>query len=304
MGPNREDPSYIKAVVEKKGQSDPKEVAIRDKIRNAVMAEDWARAAFSEIGEMQIRYLRKMIANSDKPEFIHDSAQQALKEISRKLRSTIVEGENELAQVPKGSPMLIITNHFGAYKLTSVSPRGDLGVDIPNYEAMYPYFMYFAALYPVAEAVEDNLYYASVDYPLIFGEIHTKAGYIYVPPPSLKTSEGRTGLLIKQTKDAIDNRHNVAIVNFPEGGTSGKYSGLGPYDLSPFKKGGYVIAANLGIYAVPVAQYFDKSEGFQLKVLKPFIPPQTDRKGYEQMAEGNRKEMQTWLDERVKITES
>ena len=295
---NRTDPDYVKAVVEKKSQADPKETVIREKIRQAVLREKWARDAFSHIRELQIAYLKEMVANVDNPELIHDKTQTILKEISTQLKSQIVEGADTLADIPKGSPVLIMTNHFGAYKLIAVSPEDDLGVDIPNYDAMYPYPMYFAAMHPVASAIGDNLYYVSEDFPLIFGQIHTEAGFIHAPPASVEIEGGKTLLLQEQTKDAISKRRNAAFVNFPEGGTSGKYTGMGLYDLSPFKTGGYVVAANLGIHVVPVAQYFDKDEGFQLKLLNPFIPAVSDKRGYERIAEGNRIEMQDWLNER------
>ena len=295
---NRTNPDYVKAVVEKKSQADPKETAIREKIRQAVLREEWARGAFSHIGKLQIAYLKEMVANVGNPELIHDKTQVVLKEISTQLKSQIVEGADTLADIPKGSPVLIMTNHFGVYKLTAVRPKEDLGVDIPDYDAMYPYPMYFAAIHPVASAIGNNLYLVSEDYPLIFGRIHTEAGFVHAPPASIETKGGKTILLQEQTQNAIHKRRNAAFVNFPEGGTSGKYTGMGPYDLSPFKTGGYVVAANLGIHVVPVAQYFDKDEGFQLKLLNPFIPAVSDKGGYERIAEENRIEMQDWLNER------
>lgn len=295
---NRNDPQYTEAVIKKKSQSDSKEVSIRKKIEDAILREEWAKTAFSHIKDEQIEYLKKSIAKVDNPDFVHDSTQDTLKKISRELKAQIVEGAELLSEVPEGSPILISTNHFGAYKLTGLNPKTDLGIDIENYDAMYPYLMYFAALHPVSEAVQDNLYYVSDDFPLIFGQIHTEAGFIHVPPSSIEISGGRTAFLEEQVKKSIAKHPNSAFVNFPEGGTSGKYTGLGPYDLDPFKTGAYVVAANLGIHVVPVAQYFDKNDGFQLKIFKPFIPEITDKTGYENMAQNNRAEMQKWLDTR------
>lgn len=295
---NRTDPDYVEALIKKKSQEDPKEVAIREKIKLAVLERQWARDAFSKIKALQIEYLKKTIANVENPGIVHDITQNVLEKISALLGSQIVEGAEALAKVPKGSPALIMANHFGAYKLTGIHPGEDLGVDIPGYDAMYPYPMYFAALYPVAKEIGDKLYYVSEDFPLILGQIHTEAGFIYVPPSSVEVEGGRTMFLLEETREAINNHRNGAFVNFPEGGTSGKYSGLGPYDLDPFKTGGYVVAANLNIHVIPVGQYFDKDKGFQLKVLEPSIPPITDREGYEEIAERHRSEMQSWLNER------
>ena len=295
---NRNDPLYVESVVKKKSQIDPKETLIREKISASVLRENWVRDAFIKIKGQQIEYLKTVVANVNNPDLVHNKTQDILEAISIKLKSHVVEGADLLNEVPKGSPVLIATNHFGAYKLTGISPKEDLGIDIPNYDSMYPYPMYFAALYPVAKAIEDKLYYVSDDFPLIFGQIHTEAGFIHVPPSSIEVEGGRTALLQEQTKEAINKHRNAAFVNFPEGGTSGKYTGLGPYDLDPFKTGGYVVAANLGINIIPVAQYFDKDEGFQLKILRPFIPEKTSSEGYKKMAEDNKIEMQKWLDGR------
>ena len=294
---DRRSRQYTEAVIKKKSQEDPMEIAIREKIGQTVLEKLWARGAFSEIRQLQIDYLKNAIGHIENPETVHDITQEVVKRIAELLRTKIVEGGELLAKVPKGSPALVMANHLGAYKLTAISPKKDLGIDIPGYDAMYPYPMYFAALEPVAREIDDNLYYVSEDFPLIFGQIHTEAGFVYVPPASIKIERGRTVFLTEETREAINNRRNGAYVNFPEGGTSGKYSGLGPYDLDPFRTGGYVVAANLNIHIIPVAQYFDKEEGYQLKVLEPLIPEVTDKEGYQKIADGHRAEMQDWLNE-------
>ena len=166
-----------------------------------------------------------------------------------------------------------------------------MGVDIPGYDFMYPSPMYFAGLKPVAKTIGDNLSYVSDDFPGIFGQIHRKAGFIHVPPPNIQ-STNRTEALLEQTREAINKRTNIGIVNYPEGGTSGKYSGLGPYDLDPFKTGGYVIASKLGVYVIPVAQYFNPEKGLQLKVFQPYIPSISDKEGYEKYAVKDKNQMQ------------
>lgn len=296
---NRKSLEYLQAVVKKKSQDDPKEIAIRDKIRSSVLQEPWARDAFARIGELQKKYLEDMAAHVDDASFVHEKTQEVLREISQLTRSRIEEGGELLETLPKGSPVLIATNHFGAYKLTGLKPREDLGVDIPDYDAMYPYPMYFAALSPVAEKLGNTLYYASEDFPLVFGEIHSKAGFIHVPPATIEVSGGRTSYLIGETRGLFERRPHAAVVNFPEGGTSGKYSGSGPYDLGPFKTGAYVIAGALDVHVIPVAQYFDPKEGFRLKVFQPIVPPhRAPKEEYEGIAQKDRDEMQTWLNQK------
>jgi hypothetical protein len=290
---SRTDPAYQERVLGQKGQNDPKEIAIREKIRSAVLRENWARAAFDDIRDMQIEFLRAAARNIGDPNFVHDEAQAVLGEIAQELHSEIIEGKELLASIPKGSPAIIATNHFGAYKLLGISPKDDVGVDIPGYDAMYPYLMYFAALKPVAEAIGDELYYASNDFPGVFGQIHSAAGFIHVPA----LAESKTAALIDQTRTALERRPHAAIVNFPEGTTSGKPSGRGPYDLEPYKTGGYVVAAELGMHVIPVAQYFDPVHGYHLKVFQPFIPAKGTKESYAAMAERNQSESQAWFDQ-------
>lgn len=294
---NRDSLEYIEAVVKKKSQNDGKEDVIRLKIADLVLQEEWSKKSFLDISQLQISYLKDMLKIVNNPQLVHDKTQEAVKKVSLLLKSKILEGGENLNAV-NDKPILIMTNHFGAYKLTAINPLDDLGVDIVNYDAMYPYIMYFAALYPVSELTNNNIYYVSEDFPLVFGKIHTQAGFLHVPPSSISLPKGRTAFLQDQTRDAISNQKNVAIVNFPEGGTSGKYSGLSPYDLDPFKTGGYVVAANLRIHVVHVAQYFDKDDGFQLKVFEPFIPEIGDKSYYDQIASKGKDEMQKWLNKK------
>lgn len=289
---NRTDPKYQEMVLKQKSQDDPKEVAIRNKIRDLVLQEPWARESFENIHQMQIEFLRTAAQNIANRDFVHDEAQAVLGEIAEEVRSEIVEGKELLSKIPKGSPVIIATNHFGAYKLLGIDPKKDIGVDIPGYDSMYPYLMYFAALKPVTDALGDNLYYSSNDFPGVFGEIHSAAGFIHVPA----LAESKTGALIEQTRLALEKHPNAGIVIFPEGTTSGKPSGNGPYHQEPYKTGGYVVAAELGVHILPIAQYFDPQKGYQLKVFEPFIPEKGTKESFAAYAEKNRAEIQTWFD--------
>lgn len=290
------DEIYQREVLKQKlqGQNNPKEDIIRDKVKNAVLKEEWAREAFAKIRQKQIDYLKDAVNNIHNEKYIHNLTQKVISEISKKVKSKIVEGEELLDKILTGSPALIVTNHFGAYKLFGVNPKEDIGVDIESYNMMYPYLMYFAALVPVTESLGDNIYYASNDFPGIFGEIHRKAGFIHVSP----FAENKMVDLIEQNREAITRRRNSVIVSFPEGTTSGKLSGRGPYDLESFKTGAYVIAAELGIHVIPVAQYFNPEKGYELKVMGPFIPEKSGKENYRKYAEKNRSEMQDWLNKK------
>ncbi len=293
----RDDPRYMEAVVKKKSQEDPREIVIREKTAAQMLKEEWARDAFARIRDIQIEYLKDAVAHADDQEHVHARTQNTVRELSSLLRSSIVSGSEFLKEIPRGSPVLVATNHLGAYKLVGIKPKEDIGVDIPGYDAMYPYLMYFSALAPVADALGDTIYYVSEDFPGVFGDVHSAAGFVHVPPASIPIEGGRTAVLTEQTRATIIRHKNAAIVNFPEGGTSGKYTDLDIYDLDPFKTGGYVVASELGIRIVPVAQYFDKDKGMQLCVFDPVVPPQGASKDvYEHLAKNDQEKMQAWLD--------
>lgn len=290
----KKSPDYLRSVVAlKTRRDDPKEMAITEKVRQEVLTTDWAKERFDEVRAVLVAYMREVTERVLDATFVHDRTQGVLKDISVLLQSRIVEGAELLAEVPQGSPVLIVTNHFGAYKLWGLDPKKELGVEIENYDYLAPFPGYFAALHPIAEALGDRLYYASNEFPGIFGEAHERAGFIHLPP---SVEGGRTAYLEQQTREKIAAHPHSAFVIFPEGTTSGKPQGGHPYALNPFKTGPYVIAAELGIHIVPVVQYFDPNEGFHLKVLQPYIPLHGEKAEYEAIAEKDRVLMQKWLD--------
>lgn len=271
---------------------DPREVEITRKVRESVLASEWAREVSEKARAMLEAYTRETISRSEDEAFIQQRTQEVLAELALTLKSQIVEGEELLDNLPHGRPVLIVSNHFGAYKLWALNPA-DLGVRIEGYDYMAPFPGYFAALFPVARRLKDRLSYASNEFPGVFGEVHKAAGFIHLPP---SVQGGRTEYLENQTKAKIEEFPDSAFVIFPEGTTSGKPTGKGPYDLNPFKTGAYLIASRLGIPIVPAAQYFDPNQGFRIKVFPPFIPKMTDKAGYEAYAKADHDAMQEWLD--------
>lgn len=297
LAPDRSTPEYIQAVVEVKPRvNDQKDLRIRHIIGEIFLKEPWAEETFTDIRTEQIAYLKDALHNVGDPTYVDRITQETLKKIGNKLMSTIVGGEEYLAPL-QGKPVLIATNHLGTYKLAPINPCVDLGDDIPKYEGydfMYPYPLYIAGLSPVAEALGNSISYASNDYPGVFGQIHTAAGFIFVPPAA-HISRGRTEILKQQTAQIIQSRPNTAVINFPEGGTGGKYDEKGPYDLRDFRTGGYVIAAELGIPVVPVAQYFNPLTGMELEVFKPAYPQIGTQEDYQQLANDTRAQIQAWV---------
>ncbi|MES2971223.1 MAG: hypothetical protein V4702_02810 [Patescibacteria group bacterium] len=301
--PDRYAEEYVQGVVETKPRAlDQKDLRMRELIRVTILKEPWAEEAFAKIHEEQISYLRDAVQHLGSPAYIDGITQETLRKIGTELRATIEEGEKNLTPL-RSKPVLVMTNHLGAYKLTPINPQVDLGDEVPRYDGydfMYPYLLYFAALSPVADALGNALSYTSIDYPGIFGQIHTEAGFIHVPPPSL-VSRGRTETLKQQTAKVIQRRPNTAVVNFPEGGTGGKYDEAGPYDLRDFKTGGYVIAAELGIPILIVGQYFDTHLGMRLKVFDPIYPQSGTKETFECLASDTRAEIQAWLRQKEQV---
>lgn len=295
--PAKHSSEYIRSVVAMKTRKeDPREVVITDKIRAYVSETEWSRSAFARTNTLLLSYMKDAIAHASDHQRVHDATQEVLREAAKLLNTKIVEGEELLATIPKGSPVLVATNHFGGYKLWGIDPKKDLGVDIEGYNYMAPFPGYFAPLKPVADAIGDTLYYSSNEFPGVLGTIHENAGFIHLPPVM---EGGRTEYLAEQTREKITQHPHSAFVIFPEGTTSGKPSGGGPFDLNQFKTGAYVIAAQLGIRIVPVAQFFDPEHGFQLKVFEPFVPTTTDRAGYEAYAKRDQDSMQQWFDKKL-----
>ncbi len=289
---------YQEAVTKKMPRpDDPLDIAYVLKLKQCVLREAWAKQAFATIREKQIEYLREVLKQSKDSAFVFTRTQQVLEEVAELLKTRIVEGAELLQKIPKGHPALVMTHHLSTYKLTGFDSKRELGFAIPGYDFICPEPVLIAGLKPVARVLGDDLSYASADFPGVFGEIHRGAGFLHIPPPEMLTT-GRTAYLLEETKQAFKRRPNTAMVNFPEGKTSGKHRGLGPYDLEPFKTGGYVIAGQLHTRVIPVAQYFDPHEGMQLKVFPSYIPESSDKAAMQKLADKDQRQMQEWLNER------
>lgn len=278
-------------------RDDPQDIAYVEKLERRVLQEKWAKEAFATIRQIQIEYLREVLAKSDDTALVYERTQAILKEIAELLRTEIAEGAEFLEKIPKGSPVLLMSNHFSLYKLTGFNPERELGLQIPNYRYLCPTPMFIAGFAPIAKHLRNTLSIVSDDFPGVLGKIHREAGFVHVPPKEALTT-GRTAYLLEQTRKLFTRRPKTALVNFPEGQTSGKHTGLGPYDLDPFKTGGYVIAGQLGVRVIPVAQCFDPQKGLRLKVFPSYIPESTERDAVQTLADRDQRQMQEWLNER------
>lgn len=297
---DKKDPEYVAAVVKQLPQrDDSQDQRIIRVIHDELVTTPWARTSFDTVRKGQINYLRDMLAHIDEPTYIHQATQEQLAIISNILKSHIVEGQEILERLPKEQPVLIATNHLGTFKEGAIDPHKELGVDIPGFDLMFPYPLYAAPLYPIAKALDDNLYYIGFEFPIEFGRIFESAGFVSIRPPLPGIESSRTQELTDSIRENIASRPNTAIIHFPEGGTSGKRNEKGPYDLGEYRKGIFVVAASLNLPILPVAQRFHPDRGFELGVFEPVrLTPETSKDGFERIAQSVRDTHQAWLNQR------
>lgn len=287
-------------------EDDPKERRIVKAIKDQLLSAAWARDIFRQTAEIQLEHLKISLQHLDEPQFTHDNTQKVLERLAELTYSKIVAGEKYLNMLSKGEPILLLTNHLGVYKLNSwpiEELKEKTGLTGPVQPVFYPCPLYFSAMYPIARALDNNLYIASFEYPGLLGKIFRATGSIEVPPKDdLSQGKNRTEVLIDSTRRLVEANHNAVIVSFPEGGTTGKRNGGGPYDLESFHTGSYVIAASLGLPILPVAQYFDPNRGFELRIFEPLtLETNADRDKLERSAKQHCQEELEWLQERVSV---
>lgn len=305
----KDDSKYVKAVIDQWPKpDDPKEQRIVGEIRKRFFSSGWAKDIFNRLRDIQIDHLKDSLSHLENSTYIHDETQNLLAKLADIAKAKIVEGKENIDALSKGKAVLIVTNHLGSYKLNSLTPEElkNIGVNGPVLPIFYPFPLYFASMMPVARELENNLYEASFEYPGEIKEIYRASGSIEVPPPveaknlhQEHQARGRAPILIDSTKELIRKHPNSAIVSFPEGGTTGKRNGMGPYDMEKFRGGSFLIASEAGIPVLPVVQYFNPESGFELKVFSPIFPEAGKSKDYYQrIAKESSDKMQPWLDQK------
>ncbi len=259
--------------------SEPAEKRIIDLVNVGLLSTEKARSQMQLQKTLLHDYFvasNEALNNGQEKEIFHRT-QELLKEMAKQWNTKIVAGEENLQKIPDGQPFFIVTNHLGAYKPLGFKPE-ELGGDYSKMpiEILYPFPAFFAALMPIAEKKGDTLHQTAYEYPHPVGEVQTAAGSLIFAP-----NEGLEVLEVN-TKKVVDAYPNSALVIFPEGGTSGKKSGGGIYDLERFKSGAFVIAGSLHFPIVPAVQYYNPDSGFEISILKPIV----DLKTFEEQADG------------------
>ena len=293
---NKKDPAYVQAVVQHLPRlDDPQEQRMMDIAQREFATTDWARSAFLNVKTEQIAYLRDALGRLNDSSYIHDRTQEVIAKVAETTGTRIVSGQEELATLEKGKAVLIMTNHPATFKLGGINPKTELGINIPDFDLVYPSPIFISPFHPVAKELEDNLYFSSLEYPLELGIIHESAGFMTVRP----VEQGRTQELQDAVARLVQKHPNVAIVHFAEGGTTGKRNGGQVYDLDEFSTGGLVIAAKNKIPVVPAPHYFNPQTGFETGIFKPItLDENGDRDYFEQTANQMRAQMQDWLNSR------
>ncbi len=277
-------------------QSNELEIRIVNLIEKELLKTSWAKESFDKAKGLLLSYFKDSIKDLGKPKEIQDKTQELLKKLSDLLNSKIASGENYLKKLPSNSPVFILTNHLGAYKLIGIKPK-ELGLDAPV-DVIHPFPMFYASLYPLAHRLDKGLYEAA--YPFIepISKIQEAAGYIAVPG-----GKGVFSDVLEATKRTISKYKKGLFVIFPEGGTSGKRSMKGPYDLEHFHTGVFAIAALEKVPILPVAQYFNPKTGYELGVFEPiYVKSEATKEYLSELASQTQSNIQKWINERKALS--
>lgn len=267
---------------------DPKEIAIITKLQDEVLSTQIAKKTFKKLHSFQQDFFTNAFENLDKPDHIMDEYIKLLEKLNNESSTQIVYGKEELTQLKKIN-IIIVTNHLGAIKLIPISNK-DRTLDV-NMDKFEPFPLRHAPLKKITDELGATLVETAVKLPRKLLDIQKACGVITVATLGV----GKTETLIQDTqKKFLDSP--TAIVMYPEGGTSGKRSEGGPYNLDPFHSGAFVVAQRTGVPIVPICQYFDPESGYKLSILEPFTVTQKDLGNIKDLARDMEQKMQNELD--------
>lgn len=304
---DKRDARYMAATIKQlPSLDDPREVRIIAVAKEQLMTTDWARSTVNQVREAVVANWRDIYSHRSDSDYVHDRTQEVLINIAQITNARIVDGEENLDDLPKRKPVFIVSNHFPFFKLISFTPDQlrQFGVDAhhPVPTIYYPFAPYYAVFSPVGQQLGINLYEASFEQPGDLGDLFRASGCIDIPPPPQLMPElvqgtgNRLGELTESTRELFAAHPNAGLVVFPEGGTTGKRSGGQIYGLEEFHTGAFVIAAKLDVPVLPVAHHFDPNKGIELAVFKPITPnASATREEFASVAEIARGEMQKWF---------
>lgn len=266
---------------------DADEVRITRLLENELTQKDWAKKYFEEAKKLQLDFFKSALQNKGDT---HKNNQDLLRKLAEISNSRIVSGTENLNDLT--APAMIVTNHLGDYKLSSIKPE-ELGLKMGT-DQIHPFPMYYSPYAPIAEKLDAQISAAHVKLPEPLDAIEEACDLVTIV---IKEKGKTTEKLEEDTKSLFERKPKTVLVVFPEGGTTGKRNGGGPYDLEEFRAGAFVIAAHLGVPIIPAAKYFNPNSGYELGVL-PYFKLENDQpyEYYKGKALNTQKDLQSWLD--------
>lgn len=288
----------LRAQIDRQNTSTPKEANIRKQILD-IPKTPAAKETVKRLGQSEDRFLHEVLSHPGIDQRLAYDKQ--LTQLANIMGETIVSGSENIDQL-RGKPVIIVANHFGANKYTFIQNQESNGrrpLDIPLDEV--PTFAVRGAMFlRVTQALGSPMRDTGIEFPGKLGQAQHDCGLIIIPA----AGEGRTQRLAEDVKQTVATDGNPAIVIYPEGGTSGKESNKGPYDLENFSTGAFVVAAQTGLPILPTCTIFNGETGkFELYVLPPVsITPQdlTEEGKIAQITSETRAKMQEVLDAHAK----
>ncbi len=250
-------------IIRQPSSSDPAEQRIRAVLEQELLSTSWAKKAINTSRKLLSRFMSNSVhileEKASDNRGIRQNYEDLLDTLNKTLKTNVKDGRQYLDGL-KGSPVILITNHLGTTKLARF--RED---EVARGLEIEPFPIRHCAFKQISDALGYQIYEAAVELPGKLLEVQKACGVVTIP----SSGEGRTEVLINKVKEVINTEPNALLVMYPEGGTTGKRNGGGPYDLEQFHKGAIVTAKDLSIPILPVVQYFNPNGGLELYVLPP-----------------------------------
>lgn len=269
--------------------NDPQEIRIRRLLVEKLTSTKWSRGIFARFNQLQEEFFRYTFENFNDGEGVLDRYRQLTSVLAASGKTKLVSGEGHLQEFLGKSALIIVTNHLGTAKLTAID-NSDHKFPVPL-DSFEPFPIRHAPFRLISDQSGLSLHEAALELPGDLGRVQEICQVLAIPTDG----SGRTQLLADKVKSLV-TRERAAVVMYPEGGTSGKRNNGGPYDLSKFHSGAFVVAGQLEIPILPVCQYFNPQKGFELYALSPLRLAKGDQANAAAIAVEVKEQMQIVLD--------
>lgn len=264
------------------------DAVIRKKLKETVSSESSVEMLGSIKKELEF-FLINSFNNLDKPLIIKSLHKELLEKLTDLSKAKVISGTNNLNRIRDKGPFLILSNHFGIIPLTLID----------NYDNKFTWPLKQIGVFParmmalnlLSKILDINFVEVAIELPEPIATIQRASPQILIP----RDSKDRVNILHNKLQKIIDGENNIGIVIYPEGNMSGKFNRKGPYDMDQFHLGPFVLAKQLELKILPVCQYFNPSQGFELSILKPLEIKNEDSHKLTHIAEQTHQNMQNVL---------